>query len=141
MLYGRTQTRVVPRVFTREELARIEAPTLLVLGERERIYPPDKAGRAARRLMPSVQVELIPRAHHVTAIANPEAVNACVTAFLGEHMTPVSSPRAPKPNGAPAARALGDQSAAAVPGSPGHSRTAPGRLWLVGFLVCKEGRP
>ena len=48
---------------------------------------------------------------------------------------------APKPNGAPAARALGDQSAAAVPGSPGHSRTAPGRLWLVGFLVCKEGRP
>lgn len=93
MLYGRTQTRVVPRVFTREELARIEAPTLLVLGERERIYRPDKAGRAARRLMPSVQVELIPRAHHVTAIANPEAVNACVTAFLGEHMTPVSSPR------------------------------------------------
>ena len=84
MLHGRTQTQVVPKVFTREELARIEAPTLLVLGERERIYRPDKAGRAARRLMPSVQVELIPRAHHVTAIANPEAVNACVTAFLGE---------------------------------------------------------
>ena len=34
--------------------------------------------------MPSVQVKLIPRAHHVTAIANPEAVNACITAFLGE---------------------------------------------------------
>jgi hypothetical protein len=34
--------------------------------------------------MPSVQVKLIPGAHHVTAIANPEAVNACITAFLGE---------------------------------------------------------
>ena len=84
MLYGTTQTQVVPRVFSGEEVARIEAPTLLVLGELERIYRPDKAARAARRLMPSVQVELIPRAHYVTAIANPEAGNACVTAFLGE---------------------------------------------------------
>jgi hypothetical protein len=46
MLYGTTQTQVVPRVFTSEELARIEAPTLLVLGELERIYRPDKAARA-----------------------------------------------------------------------------------------------
>ena len=84
MLYGTTQTRVMPRVFTGEELARIEAPTLLLVGEQERIYRPEKAASAARRLMPSVQVGLIPHAHHVAAIANPDAVNAWLTAFLGD---------------------------------------------------------
>ena len=89
--------------------------------------------------MPSVQVELIPRAHHVTAIANPEAVNACVTAFLGEHMTPVSSPRAPKPNGAPAARAWATRVPQRFPARRAIHGPAPGRLWLVG-LACVQGR-
>jgi pimeloyl-ACP methyl ester carboxylesterase len=91
MLYGTTQTRVMPRVFTHEELARIEAPTLLLVGEQERIYRPEKAASAARRLMPSVQVGLIPRAHHVAAIANPDAVNAWLTAFLGDQPDTVES--------------------------------------------------
>ena len=98
-----------------------------------------KAGRAARRLMPSVQVELIPRAHHVTAIANPEAGNACVTAFPGEQHDTVSSPRAPRPNGAPAARVWATRVPQPFPARRPFHGPALARLWLVGILVCKEG--
>lgn len=82
MVHGSTQSRVFPRVFTAEELARIEAPTLLMVGDHEKIYPPEDVKAAARRLMPSVKVATIPNAHHVAAVAQPEAVNAQILGFL-----------------------------------------------------------
>ena len=82
MVHGSTQTRIYPRVFTAEELARIKAPTLVLIGDRERVYPPSKARRAALRLMPSVQVQIIPQAHHIAPVAQPEPVNACLLEFL-----------------------------------------------------------
>jgi pimeloyl-ACP methyl ester carboxylesterase len=44
MVHGSTQTRIYPRVFTAEELARIKAPTLLLIGDRERVYPLPRPG-------------------------------------------------------------------------------------------------
>jgi pimeloyl-ACP methyl ester carboxylesterase len=75
-------SRVFPRVFTRRELARITAPTLLLVGDHEQIYPAEAVLTAARRLMPSVTVAIIPNAHHVAAVAQPEAVNAQLLDFL-----------------------------------------------------------
>jgi pimeloyl-ACP methyl ester carboxylesterase len=83
MVHGSTQSRVVPRVFTKEELSRIDAPTLLLVGSHEKIYSVEDVVTAARRLMPSVQVGIIPNAHHVAAVAQPEAVNARLLDFLG----------------------------------------------------------
>jgi pimeloyl-ACP methyl ester carboxylesterase len=82
MVHGSTQSRVFPRVYTAQELARIEVPTLLILGDREKIYRASDAKRAALRLMPSVQVQIIPGAHHIAAIAQPDAVNESLLDFL-----------------------------------------------------------
>jgi pimeloyl-ACP methyl ester carboxylesterase len=82
MVHGSTQVRVFPRVFTAAELAQISAPALLLVGDHERVYNPEAAIRAALSLMPSVEVEIIPGAHHVAAIAQPEAVNASLLRFL-----------------------------------------------------------
>jgi hypothetical protein len=41
--------------------------------------------------MPSVQVGLIPHVHHVAAIANPDAVSAWITEFLGDQRDTVES--------------------------------------------------
>jgi pimeloyl-ACP methyl ester carboxylesterase len=82
MRHGRMTSRVFPRVYTHGEFAMIKAPTLLILGDRERIYSVDKAVDAAKRLMPSIQVRVIPGAHHITALAQPELVNASLLEFL-----------------------------------------------------------
>jgi pimeloyl-ACP methyl ester carboxylesterase len=82
--HGSTANRVWPRVFTAEELRAVEAPALLLLGDREVIYRPDAAAMAAAERLPGIEVRLIPRAHHVTAIAQPEAVGEEIRRFVAQ---------------------------------------------------------
>ena len=82
MQYGRMTTRVFPRVYTKEELSQIRTRVLLVLGNRERIYPVEAAVRGARRLMPNIEIEIIPDGHHITALARPELVNNAIVRFF-----------------------------------------------------------
>jgi pimeloyl-ACP methyl ester carboxylesterase len=82
MMHGGTRNQVFPRVFTPAELAQIKAPTLLLLGDREKIYPAQDANRQAKRLMPGIEVQIIPQAHHMTALAQPELVNASLLQFF-----------------------------------------------------------
>ena len=77
-------SQVFPRLYKAEELAQIKAATLLLLGEQEQIYPPVEASQAARSLMPGIQVQIIPKAHHITALAQPELVNASLLKFFQE---------------------------------------------------------
>ena len=84
LLHGSTANRVWPRVYEREELSRIRAPILLLLGDRERIYRPEAAAAAARTLLPESSVRIIPGAHHIAALAQPTAVNAAISQFLAE---------------------------------------------------------
>ena len=69
-------------VFSRAELRRISAPTLLLLGEYEQLYEPEATLERARRLMPDIQAELVPGADHIAAMAQPDWVNARIIAFL-----------------------------------------------------------
>ena len=85
--HGSTANRVWPRVYTREELGRIRAPVLLLLGDHERIYRPQAAAGAARALLQSVTVSVIPAAHHIAAIAQPIAVTAEIRRFFGDPPT------------------------------------------------------
>jgi pimeloyl-ACP methyl ester carboxylesterase len=83
MVHGRLINRVFPRLYTREEFSAIEAPVLLVVGEKEVIYNDlDAAVESARRLIPDIQVSLIPGAHHITALAQPELTNEQIVQFL-----------------------------------------------------------
>jgi pimeloyl-ACP methyl ester carboxylesterase len=85
MHYGAMTTRVMPRVYRPDEFARLTMPTLLILGERERIYNhrPERVADEARRLLPGLEVALIPDAHHITALSQPERVNARLLSFFG----------------------------------------------------------
>jgi len=105
LLHGTTVNQVFPRVFTREELATIKAPVLLILGDRERIYPAVDASHAARELLPTIQVEIVPEAHHVTAIAQPQLVNAALLGFIDEGRAVAPKPRSPKKAARPASAA------------------------------------
>ena len=83
MLHGGMTTQVMPRVYKPEELGRIQADTLLLVGEREVIYPPERAMRAAKKLMPNLKVACIPDAHHIAALSQPDLVNREILDFLG----------------------------------------------------------
>ena len=85
MVYGGLINQVFPRMYSKEEFAQIKAKVLLILGEQEAIYNNlHSAVRSARELIPNVQVEMIPAAHHITAVANPEKVNRKLLEFFAE---------------------------------------------------------
>ena len=85
MVYGGLINQVFPRMYSKEEFAQIKAKVLLILGDKEAIYNDlYSAIQSARKLIPNVKVEVIPAAHHVTAVANPEKVNQKLLEFFAE---------------------------------------------------------
>jgi pimeloyl-ACP methyl ester carboxylesterase len=60
----------------------IVAPTLLLIGERETLYDPARTLAVAKARMPKITAELVPAADHIAALAQPDAVNARILAFL-----------------------------------------------------------
>lgn len=83
MVYGGLINQVFPRVYSRQEFAQIKAKTLLILGDKELIYNDlHSAIGSARKLIPNVEVQVIPDAHHVTAVAQPEKVNQRLLQFF-----------------------------------------------------------
>ncbi len=85
MVYGGLINQVFPRMYSKEEFAQIKAKVLLILGDKELIYNDlYSAIQSARELIPNVKVEIIPAAHHITAVANPEKVNQKLLEFFVE---------------------------------------------------------
>jgi pimeloyl-ACP methyl ester carboxylesterase len=82
VLEGRPAGIVRPRVFSRTELAAIRAPTLLLIGNKEVIYQPEATLRRALARMPGLEGAIVPSANHLTAMSQPDAVNARIIEFL-----------------------------------------------------------
>jgi len=74
--------RVYPKVFPDSELARIEAPLYLLLGEKEVCYNPHSAAQRARRTVSNAVVDIVPNAGHMLVMERPKIVNPAVAAFL-----------------------------------------------------------
>ncbi len=68
--------------FSGAELRAIRAPTLLLIGEQERLYQPQAALKQAQARMPGLHVALVPNADHIAAMAQPDAVNQRIIQFL-----------------------------------------------------------
>ncbi len=64
------------------ELAAIRAPTLLLIGDGERLYDPAATIALARRRMPGLVGAVVPGADRVAAMAQPQDVNARILEFL-----------------------------------------------------------
>lgn len=73
---------ITPPVFSRAQLRRIRAPTLLLIGDQERLYPPAKALALAQARMPGLEGAVVPDADHIAAMAQPEDVNQRILRFL-----------------------------------------------------------
>ncbi len=71
-----------PAPLTDDELASIRMPTLILIGEDERLYDPAAALERARLLIPSVDARLVPQASHLLPMERPGFVDAAIEAFL-----------------------------------------------------------
>jgi pimeloyl-ACP methyl ester carboxylesterase len=63
-------------------LRRCEVPALLLLGEQELFFNPDKVARRARALMPDIEVDIVPGASHGVISEHPEYVNPALIRFF-----------------------------------------------------------
>jgi pimeloyl-ACP methyl ester carboxylesterase len=70
------------KVFSDEELRRISVPTLVMIGEKEKLYDAGAALARAKALIPGVKTVSIPGASHDLMFHQPERVNAALKEFL-----------------------------------------------------------
>lgn len=68
--------------FSAAELRAIRVPTLLLIGEQERLYEPHAALQRAQALMPGLRGAIVSGADHIAALAQPDEVNARIIEFL-----------------------------------------------------------
>jgi pimeloyl-ACP methyl ester carboxylesterase len=76
-----------PRVMNDDELRRISVPTLVMIGDREKIYDAGAALARAEALIPRVRTLCIPEASHDLMFCQSRLVNAALKEFLAETAT------------------------------------------------------
>lgn len=65
------------------DLAGIDLPALVIVGEDDAVSPPE-VGEQLRDLLPDARLVVIPRAGHLSSMEDPAAFNAALVAFLEE---------------------------------------------------------
>jgi pimeloyl-ACP methyl ester carboxylesterase len=83
----RETLRVRPTLFSDDQLRAVRVPTLLLMGEHEVICDPATALARARRLLPDIQGELVPRSSHDMCVSQHRIVDARILSFLRETRT------------------------------------------------------
>jgi pimeloyl-ACP methyl ester carboxylesterase len=71
-----------PSVFRDEELRQVQTPVLLLIGDHEVIYKPEKAIERATRLVAGLKAEIVLNANHLAQYTAAEVVNKKVLDFL-----------------------------------------------------------
>jgi pimeloyl-ACP methyl ester carboxylesterase len=75
-------TQNQPLVLPDDELRSIEVPTLLLIGQQETAYDAAAALQRAKRLVPNLEGELIPRASHDMSVGQHDIVDKRILDFL-----------------------------------------------------------
>jgi pimeloyl-ACP methyl ester carboxylesterase len=73
-----------PSVFSDKELSKILTPILLLIGDHEVIYKPERAIQRATRLVPRLKAEIVPNANHIAEYTAADFVNAKILEFFRE---------------------------------------------------------
>ncbi|RJE86176.1 alpha/beta hydrolase [Paenibacillus sp. 1011MAR3C5] len=76
--------QLMPSSFKPEDFSRYRVPTLLLVGDKEVIYPPLEVVARAKRLIPGLHVHVIPGASHSLTIEHADDVNHLLLRFLAE---------------------------------------------------------
>jgi pimeloyl-ACP methyl ester carboxylesterase len=72
-----------PRVLSSAELRAIRCPALLLIGDNDLMYEPQKILKRAQKRMPLLEAAIVPNAYHIAAMAQPNEINARIIRFLG----------------------------------------------------------
>jgi pimeloyl-ACP methyl ester carboxylesterase len=78
---------IAPHVFPDDELRGMRVPTLLLIGQQETLYDSAVALERARRLLPDLDGELIPRANHAMTVEQHKIVDRRILEFLQRRAT------------------------------------------------------
>jgi pimeloyl-ACP methyl ester carboxylesterase len=79
---GFPSNQFMPPVFSDEELRKIQVPMLLLIGDHEVIYKPERVIRRATQLVAGLKAEIIPNANHNAQVTAPELINKKILNFL-----------------------------------------------------------
>jgi pimeloyl-ACP methyl ester carboxylesterase len=77
----REQEAIISRADSRPLLSAIRCPTLVVVGEEDRLTPPDLAREIAQGI-PAARLEIVARSGHLTSIEQPDAITKLLTGFF-----------------------------------------------------------
>jgi len=81
---GFPSNNLPPPVYTEEELRKIQTPLLLLIGDHEVLYKPERVIQRATRLVPGLRAEVIPDANHNAQVTAPAVVNEKILEFLAD---------------------------------------------------------
>ena len=74
--------KVPPRVFTDEELGKLNMPILLLIGEQEFLYNSRAAVERAKQILPNGDIELLPNCNHAIVSDQTDQVSKRIIDFL-----------------------------------------------------------
>jgi pimeloyl-ACP methyl ester carboxylesterase len=80
--FVRQQTAIITRVDSRPDLARIECPTLILVGDMDEITPPDRSAEMANAIA-GARLVVVPGCGHLSALERPDRI----AQSLGEWLT------------------------------------------------------
>jgi pimeloyl-ACP methyl ester carboxylesterase len=84
--FGKTKgfpsNQLQPPVYSDQELRKIQTPMLLLIGDHEVIYNPERVIKRATRLVVGLKAEIIPNANHNAQVTAPDVVNKKIMDFL-----------------------------------------------------------
>jgi len=83
-LCGFPSNSLTPPVYSDEELRAIQTPMLLLIGDHEVIYKPERVIERATRLVIGLKAEIVPNANHNAQVTAAEVVNKKIMDFLSE---------------------------------------------------------
>jgi pimeloyl-ACP methyl ester carboxylesterase len=78
--------RVMPTVISDTQLRALSMPVLLLIGENEVIYDPQKALTRAQQLIPDIKGELVPQCGHDISFNQHHIVDARMLTFFATDM-------------------------------------------------------
>jgi pimeloyl-ACP methyl ester carboxylesterase len=81
--FKRQEAAIIGRPDNRPLLASIRCPTLVLVGERDALTPPELAHEIADGI-PGARLEIIPDCGHMSTLEQPEAVNRALRAWLSQ---------------------------------------------------------
>jgi pimeloyl-ACP methyl ester carboxylesterase len=80
---ARQQAAIIARPDSRPDLPNIAVPTLVLVGDKDPLTPPDRAEEMAAAI-PEARLVIVPDCGHISTLEQPEAVNRALIEWLRE---------------------------------------------------------